>query len=306
MINARHVNTLRSDSGGKYTTLMDYLNRRKIVRSPFVEIQEVAVSSADFVLVDSTTHLSGDVITVLTGTEPFATALTNGAVVCGKLGGAVGTASATVFVDALGNALDLVMIRDASTHNPIKTAADLTVFGILQCASTVSEGDAIGASASENVQISFVYVAADGTLTLATVTDTIEFHVNRLYEEGHVPVIYLEGGSSDVKVVEPIVQEPLVRKFVVTAAFAVDEILTFSGGAGSGSGTSTDTGDTVTVNASESLFDADACVRVRLNGVQMIKGAALEMRYNNTTTIKLGLIMDIGDVLEVETPIKFD
>lgn len=303
MINARHVNVLRPDTGGNYTTLMDYLERRKVMRMPWDEVQEVAVAGANFVLVDSTTHLAGDTLAVLDATPPV-TALTDGGICAAELVGAVGTAAITSHSDSLANVLNLVMIRDASTHNEIKTSADLTVFGLIQCALNVAEGAGVGASAAENTQISFVYIAANGTLTLTTITDTIEFQVNKLYTEGHVPTIYLEGGNVDLMVIEPIVQEPLSRVLTVTAQFAANEVITLSTGAGAGTGTSTGSGDTVLLDSSEALFNADNCVRIRLNGVQLLRD--VEAHWDSTTTMHITSIMDIGDVLEIEAPIKYD
>ncbi len=301
-VNSRQVDVLRPDTGGNYTTLKDFMERRKILPMPFDEVQEIAVSAANFVKVDSTTHLAGDTLTVLDATPPV-TAITNGGIAAAELVGAVGTAAITSHSDDLGNVLNLVRIRDASTHEEIKTAADQTVFGLIQCALNTAEGAAVGASASENTQISFVYIAGDGTLTLTTITDTIEFCVNKLYMEAHVPTIYLEGGNVDHVLVEPKVQEPLSRVLTVTAAFAANEVVTLATGAGAGTGTSDTTGDTVTLDSSEALFNANNMIRVRLNGVQLIRD--VEAHWDSSTTMHITTAMDVGDVLEAEVPIKF-
>lgn len=301
-ISSRQINVLRPDTGGNYTTLKDFMERRKILAMPFDEVQEIAVSAANFVKVDSTTHLAGDVLTVLDATPPV-TAITNGGICAAELVGAVGTGAITSHADSLGNILNLVRIRDASTHEEIKTSADLTVFGLIQCSLNTAEGAGVGAAASENTQISFVYIAADGTVTLTTITDTIEFQVNKLYMEGHIPTIYLEGGNVDKVVVEPKVQEPLSRALTVTAAFAANEVITLATGAGAGTGTSTTSGDTVALDSSEALFNANNLIRVRFNGVQLVRD--VEVHWDSSTTMHITSIMDIGDVLEIEVPIKF-
>jgi hypothetical protein len=301
-VNSRQVDVLRSDTGGNYTTLKDYLERRKILPMPFDEVQEIAVSAANFVKVDSTTHLAGDVLTVLDATPPV-TAITNGGIAAAELVGAVGTGATTSHADSLGNILNLVRIRDASTHEEIKTSADRTVFGLVQCALNTVEGAAVGAAASENTQISFVYIAGDGTVTLTAITDTIEFCVNKLYMEAHVPTIYLEGGNADLAVVEPKVQEPLCGIFTVTTAFAANEVLTLSTGGGAASGASTNSGDTVTIDTSAALFNANNLNRVRLNGVQLIRN--VEAIWDSADSLHITTAMDVGDVLEVEVPIKF-
>lgn len=302
LINSRHISALRHDTGGNYSTLMDYLQRRKVVRMPFLDVQAVAVSGAQYVKIDSTTHLPAGLITVMKA-DPPSTAVTNAGVCAAELAGAVGSAATTNHKDSLGNILNLVLIRDATTHEEIKTSDDRTVFGLVQCANSVAEGAAIGASGSENLQISFVYISADGTLTLATITDTIEFQVNKLYMESHVPTIYLEGGNVDTVVVEPKVQEPLSRVLTVTGAFAANEVITIATGAGAATGTSTPTGDTVLLDSSEALFNANNNVRIRLNGVQLIRD--VEAHWDSTTTMHILYAMDVGDVLEIEVPIKY-
>jgi hypothetical protein len=302
MINARQINILRPDSGGNFTTLKDFMERRKVLPMPFDEVQEIAVSAANFVKVDSTTHLAGDTLAVLDATPP-ANAITNGGICAAELAGAVGTGAITSHKDSFGNILNLVRIRDASTHEEIKTAADQTIFGLIQCANGVAEGTAVGASGAENTQISFVYIAADGTVTLTVITDTIEFQVNKLYMEAHVPTIYLEGGNVDLIIVEPKVQEPLCGIFTVTTAFAANEIMTLSTGGGAASGASTNSGDTVTIDVSEALFNANNLNRIRLNGVQLIRD--VEVHWDSANTLHIISAMDIGDVLGVEVPIKF-
>jgi len=299
MINARQVNVLRPNASRVYTTLDDYMNRRKVIRMPWVEAQEVAVAAADFVLVDSTTHLVAGVLTVLDASPPV-TAITNGGICAAELVGAIGTAAITNYTDSLGNILNLVAIRDASTHDEILTSDGRKVFGLIQCANGVAEAASVGANASENTQISFVYIAADGTVTLATITATIEFQASKIYLEGQVPTIYLEGGNVDFMLLETPRIDPYVRKLVVTAQFAANEVITIAGGAGAGTGTSDDTGDTVTLDASEALFNANDQNRIRLNGVQLIRDD--EVHWDSATTFHINYIMDINDVVEIEVP----
>ncbi len=302
LINSRQINILRPDTGGNYTTLKDYLERRKILQMPFDEVQSVNVSSANFVLVDSTTHLAGDVLTVLDASPPV-TAITNGGICAAEIVGAVGTAAITSHSDSLGNILNLIRIRDESTHEEIKTSSDETVFGLIQCSNGVSEGANVGASAAENTQISFIYIASDGTLTLTAINDTIEFHVNKLYMEAHIPTIYLEGGNNDSNLVEPKVQEPLCGIFTVTTAFAANEVITLSTGGGAASGASTNSADTVLLDAGAALFNVNNLVRIRLNGAQQIRNT--DAIWDSADSMHINLAMDIGDVFEIEVPIKY-
>ena len=301
-VNARQVNILRPNTAGTWTTLDQFMNRKRVLPIPWVEAQAVAVAAAQFKLVDSTTHLVAGTLAVLTATPPT-TLITNGAICAAALAGAIGNAATTNHTDNYGNILNLVMIRDATTHDEVTVnvgGTERTVFGLLQCASGVSEGAAVGVAASENTQLSFVYIAANGTLTLTAITATIEFQVNKVYIESQQADVMFIGGRAEEAVIEPKAILPLVRKFVVTAAFANGEVITLATGAGAGTGTSTPTGDTVVLDATEVAFNANHLNRIRLNGVQLIRD--IETEWESTTTISVNIIMDVGDVLEVEIP----
>jgi len=300
MINTRQVNVKRDDASSNYTTLYDYLKRKKVVRIPFLEAQKVTIGSVQHIII-STTHLSGMILAVLDADPP--TSIANGGVCAAELVGAIDVAAVTHHKDNLGNILNLVTIRDATTHDELVTPDGRTIFALIQSTNGVADGSAVGAPASENTQLSFVYIADDSTVTLITagwIATDVEFHTNKLYMELRIPLIYMEGGQLDPLVIEPAIMEPDVRKFVVTTAFADGEVITLSSGGGTGSGLSTPTGDTVVVDATAALFNANNLNRIRLNGVQLIRG--VEVEWESTLTISINLIMDIGDVLEVEVP----
>lgn len=296
LISCRQVDLLRANTSRTWANLHLYMERKRVSRMPFIETQEVAVAAAQFVLIDSTTHLPGQLLAVMAATPPTCT--TNAGVMAAVLAGAVGSGATTSYNDNLGNILNLVLIRDASTHDPILSADGRTVFGLVQCASGTADGTAVGANGAENTQLSFVYIAADGTLTLETVTATIEFQVNKLYKEGQQPDIMLVGGNQEPIIVEPVTMEPDVRKFIVTAAFAANEVLTLTTGAGAATGTSTASGDTVVLSTSAALFNADNRIRVRLNGLQLIRGT--DVVWDSTNSFHISIIMDVSDVLEAE------
>lgn len=289
MINEEQV-TFRSGTN-TYATLKAFLDRKKIVRIPFVDSQQVTVSSAQYVLLDSS-FISGNIALGTSSEE-------NAGIVMAALAGAVGTAANTSISDTFGKILNLIEIRDASTHDPITDANDRVVYGLLQAASTVTDGDAITAASSENCQMSFVIVDTDGSLALTTVNDTIEFHVKKLYFERQMPTIYEEGGAVDREVVDPVMLEPNVRKFVVTTAFAADEVITLSTGAGASSGVSTASGDTVTLASSASNFNDENRQQVFLNGVRCTKGT--HVTWDSTGSLHFYIALEIGDRFEVQT-----
>ena len=305
-ISARQINILRPNTSGTWTTLDAYMARKQIIAMPWSETQVITVSGVQFKLVDSTTHLSAGLLAVLTASPPT-TLTTNGAICAAELAGAVGTAATTNHTDNLGNILNLVPIRDASTHDEIVvTVSDIerTVYALIQCANSVAEGTAIGAAASENTQLSFVYVAANGALTLTEVTGTIEFCVNKVYLESQKPDVMMLAGRHEELLVEPAALAPLMVKLVVTTAFTSGEVITIATGAGSGSGASTatfyPTGSTITLGAASTDFRDGNMYRVRLNGVQLTRG--VEVEWESATTLSINYIMDVNDVIEIECP----
>lgn len=306
-INARQVNLLRPNTAGTWTTLDAYMARKQVIPMPWSEVQAVSVSAAQFKLINSTTHLPAGLIGVLKASPPT-TLVTNGAVVAAELVGAIGNAATTSYTDSLGNILNLVPIRDAATHDEVivsVSSVDRTVFALVQCANGVAEGAAIGASASENLQLSFVYLAANGALTLTAITADIEFCVNKVYLESQKPDVMMLAGRHEELLVEAvaIATAPLMVKMVVTTAFANGEVITIASGDGS-TGVSTATfypsGSTITIGASANAFRDNNLYRVRLNGVQLTRG--VEVEWESSTTLSVNQVMDIGDVLEIECP----
>lgn len=274
-----------------YADLAAFMARQKVIGIPFVDTQEVAVSSAQFVLLDSS-FISGNIALGTSSTE-------NGGISMAALAGAVGTAANTNITDTFGNVLNLVDIRDDATHDPIIDGNGRKVWGLVQAASTASDGDAIAAAASENCQMSFVVYGADGTITLTTVNDTIEFQVNKLYYESQMPTLWKEGGVIDRDVINLEAIEPNIRKFVVTTAFVADEVITLSTGAGATAGVATDTGDTVTLAASASAFNDENRQQVFLNGVRATKG--VEATWDSTDSLHFSIPLYVDDRFEVQT-----
>jgi hypothetical protein len=308
MINARQVNILRPNTSGTHATLDLYMARKRIFPMTWVEAQSVAVAAAQFVLVDSTTHLVSGKLAVLNASPPT-TLATNGGICAAPLAGAIGNAAVLNETDNLGNILNLVPIRDASTHDEITvniSGTERTVFGLVQCANGVAEGTNVGANSSENTQLSFVYIADNGALTLTAITATIDFCVNKVYIESQMPDVMLIGGRQEEMVVEPNAITPLTNRYTVTAQYTSGEVITVSTGAGAGSGTAnlvtTPTGSTVALPSSETEFNQNNLYRVRLNGVELVRDVDVE--WESSTTFSINFVMDVNDVFELEVPSK--
>jgi len=312
-INARQVNILRPNTSGTWTTLDQYMNRKRVYSFPWAEVQSVTVAGVQFKRIDSTTHLPSGKLAVLKASPPT-TLTTNGAVCAAELAGAIGNAATTSYSDSFGNILNLVALRDSTSHDEVTVnvaGVEYTVFGLVQCANGTTEGANIGAAASENTQLSFVYIADDGTLTLTNLTGTVDFCVNKVYIESQTPDVMMEQGSKDEVITEPKELTTLISEGAVTAAFASGEVITISTGAGAGTGTSTvgvvPTGSTVALPATEAGFTNSNLYQVWLNGVRLTKcakgaGTAGCVEWESSTTFSINQIMDVGDVYAVEVP----
>lgn len=293
-VNERQI-ALRTNNGvdNKYNTLNEYLDRRKAIPLPFDENAQVAVAAAQFVLIDNT-------MTVATKLAVGKNTVTQGGLFSAELAGAVGSAATTLVTDDLGNILNMVRLRDASTHDPVLDAAtDREVYALVQSSNGVADGANIGAPAAENTQLSFVYFAADGTVTLATVNQTVEFLQNNVYLERYVPTITLLGGREDQDTINVV--EKTRRGFEVTTAYVALEDILITTGAGGASGASTTDGDALTTIPSD--FNTNDLWQVRLNGVVQRKGAPaanIEVSYVDATHIEFRDPLDVGDYFEIE------
>lgn len=286
-----------SKGGGNFATLKDYLDRKAIRQAPFSET-DLAVN-AQFTLIDAT----GFAGTIALGTGSTET---NGGYSAAALAGAVGTAATTSIQDSEGNTSNLVQVREASTNDDILDANGRKVYGLLQAASTVTDGDAVGATASENLQVSFVIIGTDSTFTLTAVNATVEIALLKLYAERHLSSYRVEGGatSRDVVNAPPVAGETVVRGYTITANFAADEVLTITTGSGGVSGTSTPSGDTInSIGATAPDFDDDNRARYRVDGVQYQKGTGKDVIWDSATTLHFAYPLYIGQYVEIEVAV---
>jgi hypothetical protein len=312
-VNARQVNILRPNTAGTWTTLDQYMNRKRILQLTWVEAQSVTFAGVNVMKIDSTTHLPAGKIAVLKASPPT-TFATNAGIIAAELVGTVGTGATTSHSDNLANVLNLVPLRDSVTHDEVTVnvaGVEYTVFGLIQCVNGTAEGADVGANSSENLQISTVYYAGDGTLTLTVITGTVDFCVNKVYIESQMPDVMMEGGRREELVIEPKALTSLISAGTVSAAFASGEVITIATGAGAGTGTSTvavvPAGSTVALPATEAGFTGSNLYQVYLNGVRLTKcakgaGTAGCVEWESATTFSINQIMDVGDVYEVEVP----
>lgn len=278
-------------STSNYATLEDYLGGREVMRQPRVDSQEIVVAGANYSLVDSSL-VSGN-LAVGTGTAE------NAGIVVAENVGAVGTGVTTSISDTNGNVLNLIDIVDADTHDPLLDSNGRKVYGLLQCSNGVADGTAITASGSENTQISYVIVDQNGAFALTTVTDTIEFSINKVFVRRQLPTIFLAGNPDDQDIIQGNTKTPKIAKFEITADYSNGEVITLSTGTGSGTGTSTVTGKSLTtIGADSSTFNTTDTTHVLLNGVRQDKGN--DVIWDTTGSLHFSFAVYTGDIFEVE------
>ena len=120
----------------------------------------------------------------------------DGGIACAQLAGAVGTAATTTFADSEGHIWNDVNIINSGTQDEIITNGGYKVFALMGCASTANDGDAIGASGSENTQLSFVYYDSAGVIQTTTIDETIQFDGSVIYSKLNEPTALKYGGVS--------------------------------------------------------------------------------------------------------------
>lgn len=296
-INARQIKfrkNLVQGGQGNYNTLQDLIERVRFVPQPVLNSQVITVAGVDVTLVDSSI-LSGVIAVGATS------AYYDGGICAAILPGAVGTASLATVLDDAGNIANKVFIQKADTHDPITTNGR-EVFGLLQCASTVTDGDSIGAAASENIQISFVYYDSTRTLTAVSLNTTFEFGVHKTFVEANLPqkLVLGAGPVPDVISRQP---ESLSRVFTITTDFAADEVFTITTGTGAIAGVSTiETGsDDIVLPSNADDFKAKKDLVFEYNGVELRKlGNSPEVSYDSPNSFHINEPLDIGDVLTIK------
>lgn len=294
LLNSRQIDT--NQAGGNYANLEDYLNKRTVYDIPFSETHVVTAAAVQYKLLPSS---------IVSGYIAKGTAsVKQDGIVAAALAGAVGTAAITTIADSRLNVLNQVAIRDATTHDPIMYISgddERQVYGLIQCSSTVTDGDAIAANPTENLQISFCYTASNGTITLTSVTADVEFMLTGLNIERNTPTIVKESGKDGTDVLLTALTKYQTH-IVCTAAYAAAEVITLATGAGgvSGTGTVTTKGlGGVTLPASAALFNGDTLLDVYRNGVLQDKGTALDVIWDSTTTLHFTDAIDIGEVIDI-------
>jgi hypothetical protein len=293
----RHIRVL----SGNYGNLLSYLDRKEVIMLPYNETMELSVSSSNVHLFVAADIIAGNVYIDGTG------ASSNGDyVVAVDADFTAGTAHADIATisDSIGNILNLVEIRDADSHDPILTNGGRKVYGLLQVAVSTTDHAAIDTDlGDENLQISFVYVAADGTLTLTNITAVIEISLPKLYALRNMPSILKQGATIESEVIQDLASSHISTYRITTGTTAGSSTLTLADGTMTNSGVSERDGDATAITMPDAAaFNANSC-DIYLNGTRLSKQAEVttghDVSYTSAGVITIVPRVDAVDVITV-------
>jgi|DewCreStandDraft_4_1066084.scaffolds.fasta_scaffold77086_3 hypothetical protein len=281
---------LYNSSGTVY--LNDYLDKAQVYNSTFSETRVVSCSNENYKLLPNTI-VSGNIALGTTTTQR------NGGIFATALSGSVGTASTSNTTNSIGDILNLVELRDATTHDPILDSGRV-VYGLIQVSNTVIDGDSITGVGSENTQISFVVNDGTGTLTLVSLTSSVEFTLPLVYSSRNVPDLKRAGANIDKDVISVSIPTITNTYYTVTSQFAVNEIIDLTTGNGSGSGVSTKDGVTPLLPSTATLFKSNGNVVVLRNGLESIKGTGGDFEWVSSSSIRTNRKLKAGEILQIK------
>lgn len=281
-----------------YADLDGYLSRQEIRKLPYTSTQTLVLAGTNYSLIDST-HVSENL-------SVFPGSTYKGGVVTTLLPGSVGAASLNTATDSLGAIINKIDIRDATTNDPILDAGGNVVYGLIQSSSTTLDGDAIGPSGSENTQLSFFSVdPTTDTLQLVSLTGTIEFQLNKVYDLYNTPSQLVLNESP----VTEIIARPLFQyvSLLATSDYVAGETINIQTGAGLIAGTSIVEGDSISIPFPSTPFVVSNEVEVRRNG-KLLEHRAIstqEIVVVSANQIQLDEVFLTGDTLTIKVPVIY-
>lgn len=284
-------------TGGNFTLLKDYLDKRIVKSMPFQEIT-LTLAGVSFQVLPSGTF-PGFIA------KDATTAEVDGSIMAATGAWAIGTpAFDNTFAtaqDPYGNILNLVDVRDATSHDPVYDTDGRKVYGLITCGAATTDGMAVGTGGTANLEVSFVKNDGSGAFVAVTLTGTYEIYLNKVNQARYDEVIELEGGAREFDVVADVTTQYLAQ-YTVTTAFVATELFTISTGAGSVAGVSTPAGDNAAIGAwldGAGKFNGNKFI-VLLNGVEQVKGTGLDVEYSAADTLVLGFDADVSDVITIK------
>jgi len=194
--------------------------------------------------------------------------------VAGTLG--IGTSQA---VDAAGIILNLATLVDAATNESPTTGTGEPIFGLVQCLDGSADDVSVAAAASENLQISFVYVDDSTDVITATTLPAGDYHfaLRRQTSFYDAPVGMIVGGGAGAEVVDPgatILKVPFREIDITGTAPAANDPMTITTGTfvTAGAQTVAATYGTPALPASGAAFRDDPRIKIWISGILASKG----------------------------------
>jgi len=225
--------------------------------------------------------------------------------VAGTLGVGLSTAASAAAV-----VLNEVDIFIGSTNDP-PLDGGTRVFGLLQVLTGTSDGTAIAAAASENLQISFVKInpTTDAIVAVTLPAGTYQFQLP--FQQSFYGLdrgAFLSGGQLP-DIIDPtsVVTRLPFRQFNVTAQAAAAETFNVQTGVFSGTGTTTtfaSFGTPITPSTAAEFRDDSRC-KIWRNGVLQAKGAGEDVTWVSTTQVSFTTKVKSGDRIQIESPASF-
>lgn len=198
-INERQV-ALRK--GGNYTHLDNYLDRLVCKRSAWSEANYLDAADATFQLVPTARIAlrAGESNNVIAASDPAAN---NGVLLTSANAGVIaatgtlGSALITIITDNSLNVLNLMELRDRTSHQPITVEDGRTVYGLLHTDATDGQNHS-----ESNLQITYVYVASNGVMTPVNINTAVEFRFARAFQARSQDPVSLLDGARDREVIQ--------------------------------------------------------------------------------------------------------
>lgn len=271
--------------------------------------QQGTVGSAQGVVVSSAMVAGGSGIIGIgsssTQNNAYTAATEANFTVAGTLGVGLSTA-----VSSQGVTLNEVDVFYAGTNDPPMDGGT-RVFGLLQALTGTSDGTAIAAASSENLQISFVKIepATDSLVAVTLPTGNYQFQLP--YQQSFYSLdrgAFLSGGMLP-DVIDPtanVVRLPF-RHFDVTSNAAAGETFNVQTGVFSGTGASTvfATYGTPVLQSTAALFRDDNRTKIWRNGVLQSKGTGKDVQWVSATQISFTKVVKVNDQIVIESPATF-
>ena len=296
-LNARHTGI---KTGGNYANVDAYVSGQERLDIPWNESYTLSPAGVQVNLIVAATTVTGfiyvDGTNAATGQGDFPAA------VSATFTAGTATAATDINTNSLGQVLNRVPIRDASTHEPIYYNNEFLVYGLLQASTGTTDHAAVVTTASsENLQISYCYNNSASVITLTPVTDTIEFDLYVMYARKYLPTAYMGSAAPDVVMIAGG-SGPVRHSYLTLTG---ENASGFTYGVTASGTNYTQSGDVdCALGASATVFDGNEAIYIFMNGTYMLKGTGLDAVWVSTTSFSLNHILDSTDVLTVMTPLN--